>query len=142
MKNLDDILKIGTVNLQNINCRSDDSSKNIHLEEVATHLQKEKFDILGTQELTRRVTQPLKEKLPEYKFVGVYRFGESSISRNIKLIDDFNENNNIVTNMNVVYDETNLLPFIPDNFKDLIKGITGLSLLPRIATAALIELEK
>jgi endonuclease/exonuclease/phosphatase family metal-dependent hydrolase len=139
MKN---VLKIGTLNLRNdeINrkggLRSDGEN---NAEIIANLIEEENFDILGTQELTRKYKKEIKKYLKTYKFYGGYRYGSNLISKNIKLINDYNENNNIITKCKVKYKKTKLLPFIPFNIKELINGLKKKKIFPRIVTILLIE---
>lgn len=57
----------------------------------------------------------------------------------IKFLDDFNENNAIITNRNVLKEKTNILPWFPNNPKDLFESIKNGSIMPRIIT--MVELE-
>ena len=136
------ILKIGTLNLRNseVNRKGglrSDGINNAQL--VAEHIEKEKFDILGTQELTRRFKREIKKNLKKYKFYGGYRYGNNIISNNVKIIRDYNENNNIITKYKVKYKKTKLLPIIPFNIKEIIDGIKSKKIFPRIVTIIILE---
>lgn len=141
---MDNMIKIGTVNLQNnkINrtggLREDgiDTSKLI-----AEHILEEKFDILGTQELTRNFVNNIASNLTHYKLYGGYRYGSNILSTSIPFINDFNENNNIITNHEVIEESTKSLPFIPNNIKDLKESIQKASIMPRIVTIVLTKID-
>lgn len=135
-------LKIGTLNLRNNKTNREgglrsDGENNAKI--IANHIEKEEFDILGTQELTRKFKKEITKYLTKYKFYGGYRYGNNIISNNIKVIRDYNENNNIVTKYKVKYKKTKLLPFIPFNIKELIKGIKLKKIFPRIVTIVVLE---
>ncbi len=132
-----DTIKIGTINLQNnkVNRKGglkEDGTDTSKL--VAQHIEEEQFDILGTQELTRNFVNNIASKLVNYKLYGNYRYGNSLLARKIPFINDFNENNNIVTSNGVIEEKTKLLPFIPTNIFDLKTAIFKASIMPRIVT--------
>lgn len=130
------LLKIGTLNLKNdeINRKSIDNGLI-----VANHIKNEHYDILGTQELTKHFTNKIKENLGEYKFYGKYRYNK--IISKIKKINDFNENNNIITKHKVIKTKTKKLPSIPFNIKKLIYRIKNYYIISRIMTISLIKIE-
>ena len=140
-----DTLKIGTVNLQNnkVNRNGGYLNQNIDTSKIISeHIESEQFDILGTQELTRGFVNNITSKLVKYKLYGNYRYGSSLIARKIPIISDFNENNNIVTKYEVIKEETKLMPFIPNNIKDLAESIKKFSIMPRIVTIVVTKSEK
>ena len=95
---------------------------------VADIIKKNEFDFLGTQELTIKYVNELALRLGDYKFYGGYRYG------NLLAKIPYNENNQIITNHNVLDSETIWLPWIADNFSDLKTSITKMSFMPRVAT--------
>lgn len=138
-----DIIKIGTVNLQNnrVNRRGGLREDGIDTAKlVAEHIEEEQFDILGTQELTRTFVNNIEGNLKRYKLYGDYRYGSSFIVRSIPFINDFNENNNIITSNEVVEVSTHLMPFIAYNPKDFFNSIVKMSIMPRIVTIAIIKI--
>lgn len=94
------------------------------------------FDLLGTQELTIRYVNEIVSKLKEYKFYGNYRYGR------VLAKIPYNENNNIITNRNVLSEKTVWLPWIANNIADLHGSITKMSIMPRIATIVILEDEE
>lgn len=140
-----DIIRVGTINLQNnkINRNGGLREDGINTSKlVAKHIEKENFDILGTQELTRTFVNNITSNLVKYKLYGGYRYGSSLISKKIPFINDFNENNNIITKDEVIEQKTKLLPFIPYNFKDLKESIVKCSIMPRIVTIVVTKSNK
>lgn len=135
-------MKIGTLNLRNnkVNreggLRSDGFS---NAKMIANHIINEQFDILGTQELTRNYKKEIMKFLPNYKFYGGYRYGNNIISNSIKIIKDYNENNNIITKYKVIKKRTKLLPIIPFNINKLINVIKLKKIFPRIVTIIILE---
>lgn len=131
-----DTIKIGTVNLQNnktnrkggLRVDGTDTSKL-----VAQHIEEEQFDILGSQELTRNFVNNITSKLVNYKLYGNYRYGSSPLAR-LPFINDFNENNNIVTSNEVIEEKTKSLPFVPNDIAGLKTSLLKASIMPRIAT--------
>lgn len=130
------LLKVGSFNVKdnNIN-RSGGMRKNgiSNADILAGIIEEKNFDLLGTQELTIKYVNELSLRLKKYRFYGNYRYG------NLFLKMPFNENNNIITNKNVIFQNTIFLPWIPDTFSDLKKSIVKMSLMPRIATIIIIE---
>lgn len=131
-----DILKIGSLNVKDNSINSkggmrEDGISNADI--LAKQIKEEEFDLIGTQELTIKYVNELALRLNDYKFYGNYRYG--NLLKNIP----FNENNNIITNKNVVMQNTIWLPWIANNFTDLKKSITKMSIMPRIATIVIIN---
>ena len=132
-----DTIRIGTLNTQNskINRTGGITKDGIDNAEVlAKHIENNSYYFLGTQELTRVFSGKLLNHLNDYKLYGNYRYGSSKIVKSISFLDDFNENNAIITNKDVVKTETKLLPWFPNNPKDLIDSIKHGSIMPRIIT--------
>jgi len=124
-------MKIGSFNVKDnyINSHGgirEDGLSNADI--VAQIILNENFDFLGTQELTINYVNEIALRLNNYSFHGNYRYG------NLLTKLPYNENNNIITRKEVIFDETVLLPWIPNNIKDLSKSIFELSIMPRIAT--------
>lgn len=138
-------IKIGTLNCQNniINRNGGIQESGIDNSKIlANHIQGNDYFCFGTQELTRNISLNLTKNLKNcgcYKLYGNYRFGSSNIIKSINSIESYNENNCIITNRLVVYKETNKLPWISRNPKELIESITKGSIMPRIATGILID---
>ena len=135
-------LKIGTLNLKNDEINRyggirKDGINNALI--VANHIIDEQFDILGTQELTKKYKQEICKYLNDYSFYGGYRYGNNIISNSVKVIKDFNENNNIITKEKVKYKKTILLPLIPFNIKELINAIKLKKVFPRIVTIVVLK---
>lgn len=134
---MSDIIKIGTVNLKNNKVNRNGGLREDGIDTaklVREHIEEEQFDILGTQELTRTFVNNITSNLVNYKLYGDYRYGDSLLSKKIPFINDFNENNNIVTKDEVIENKTEKLPWIPNNLKDLKTSITKCSIMPRIVT--------
>ncbi len=132
---MDSVLKIGTLNLQN----SRENQKKDTFEEAASHIEKEQFDLLGTQELTRNYQLNLAKHLTNYHFYGDYRYGSKWPFKKMKLLHNINENNNIITHFKIENEYTLLLPFIPDNKEEFFQSIYNKSIMPRIVTIAFIK---
>lgn len=131
-----DTLKIGSFNTKDNNTNRHggirvDGISNADI--LASQIKENQFDLLGTQELTIKYVNELVLRLGNYKFYGGYRYG------NVLLKMPYNENNNIITNKNVLFEETVWLPWIPNNFKDLKMSITKMSIMPRIATIIVVQ---
>lgn len=136
------LIKIGTVNLQNnkINRMGGLRPDGIDTSSlIANHIETEKFDILGTQELTKQFSSNITSKLSNYKLYGGYRYGDGLLNK-FKLIRDFNENNNIIVNSEITSEITKKLPFIPNNIIDLKSSIKNSSIMPRIVTIVLTKI--
>ena len=124
-------MKIGSFNTQDnsINShggvRSDGTSNALIVSNI---IKDNKFDLLGTQELTINYVNAIKLQLNNYKFYGNYRYG--IFSKKVP----YNENNNIINNKKVIEEKTIYLPWIANNFSDLKKSIIKMSIMPRIAT--------
>ena len=138
------IIKIGTINLKNdeINrnggLRSDGVS-NARI--IADHIMNEKFDILGTQEMTRKFSEVIKDYLKDYNLYGGYRYGNNIFSRHIRLIKMYNENNNIITNKKVLKQKTKVLPFIPSKLRDFKYILKHKIFMIRILTIVFIKID-
>lgn len=134
-----DSLKIGTFNAKdgitnrNGGLRSD-GTNNADL--VANIVKENEFDLLGTQELTVRYVNELSLRLTNYKLYGNYRYG------NILKTMPYNESNLIVTNRNILKSETVWLPWIASNFSDFKTSIARMSIMPRIATIVILEVDR
>lgn len=131
-----DTLKIGSFNTKNnsINSkggRREDGVSNADI--LANQIKENEFDLLGTQELTIKYVNELASRLKSYQFYGHYRYG------NLLTQIPFNENNNIITNKDVVSQSTIWLPWVANNFPDLKNSITKMSIMPRIATIVIIN---
>lgn len=100
---------------------------------VSDIIKENEFDLLGTQELTINYVNAIKLNLESYKFYGTYRYG--------KLLKKmpYNENNNIITNRNVILEKNYHLPWIAKNFNDLKTSIVKMSIMPRIATVIVFD---
>ena len=131
---MENIIKIGTVNLQNNKINRSGGLREDGIDTaklVAEHIETEKFDILGTQELTSNFINNIINNLCTYKLYGDYRYGNGLIG---KVVSGFNETNSVITNHEVVEEQTKNMPFIPNNFNDLKESIVKASIMPRIIT--------
>lgn len=131
---MDSSIKIGTVNLQNNKINRTGGLREDGIDTaklVAKHIENEKFDILGTQELTSLFINNIINNLETYKLYGGYRYGNGLIG---KIVSDFNETNSIITNHEIIEEQTKNMPFIPNNLSDLKKSIVKASIMPRIIT--------
>lgn len=132
-----DIMRVGTLNVQNSKINR---SGGITLEGVdntqilAKHIQNTGYYFLGTQELTRVFSHNLLNHLKKYRLYGEYRYGSSKLVQKINILDSFNESNAIITNKNVLSTNTCLLPWFPNNPKDLFESLKQGSIMPRILT--------
>lgn len=135
-------IKIGTLNTQNSKVNREGGITKEGLDNskiLADYIEKTGYYFLGTQELTRVFSEKLLNNLTEYKLYGGYRYGSSNLAHAIKPIDQFNENNAIITNKTVLKTTTNLLPWFPSNPKDLLNSLKHGSIMPRIVTIAQIH---
>lgn len=135
------MLKIATLNINNnkINRQGgDDCLGNDHALILSNYIKDNDIDILSTQELTRKMSYRLSKEF-NLKLYGNYRYGNKDIVKKIKVLDDYNENNAIITDLDVLYSETNRLPWIAKNPINLAKSIINGSIMPRIATYVVID---
>lgn len=137
-----DTIRIGTLNAQNNKVNrsggiTEDGVDNTLV--LANHIEDTGYYFLSTQELTRVFSNKLLHNLDSYKLYGGYRYGSSKLVKNIKVFDDFNENNAIITNRKVKDVSTNLLPWFPNNPRDLMDSLKHGSIMPRIVTSTLIN---
>ena len=131
-----DKIMVGTFNTKDnkVNRRGGIRDDGINNAEIVSDIIKEnEFDFLGTQELTIKYVNELALRLQDYEFYGSYRYG------NLLTAMPYNENNQIITNNNVVYDKTIWLPWVARNFPDLKDSITKMSIMPRVATIVISE---
>lgn len=134
-----DKMTIGTFNTKDnsINRNGGVREDGISNADLVTDIIKEnEFDFLGTQELTIKYVNELALRLSDYKFYGSYRYG------NLLTKMPYNENNQIITNQNVLVSKTIWLPWIANNFPDLKTSITKMSIMPRVATIVISEDEE
>lgn len=134
---MDNIRRIGTINTQNnkVNRKGGITDYGVDNAAIlAEHIKSNGYYFLGTQELTRVFSNKLANHLGHFKMYGGYRYGTSSIIKHIKLLDDFNENNAIITSGQVLKTNTKLLPWFPNNPQDLINSLKNGSIMPRIIT--------
>ena len=129
-------IKIGTLNTQNNKINRSGGLTDIqdNAEILANYIKENGYYFLGTQELTRVFSNRLVNNLDKYKLYGNYRYGSSNLVRGIKSIEDWNENNAIITSGEVLHTNTSLLPWISNNPKDLIRSLKEGSIMPRIVT--------
>lgn len=133
-------LKIGTLNCQNNT--ENRQNRNDRASLLANHILNEKYDILGTQELTMRFTRKVDEYLREYDFYGDYQYGRGFIGKHFPLIKTFNQGNQIITHIKVESTRTRTLPWIPYSFKELWRALKKPSLERRIVTRIELETEE
>jgi len=133
--------RIGTLNCQNNvknrNNKKNGTNDNAYL--LAIHIFEKQYDVLGTQELTKKFRKQVDDYLDEYNFYGGYQYGRGILGTKIPFIKDYNQSNQIITAKKVVSAKTRVLPWIPFNLDDLIKGLKKRSISRRIVT--MIELE-
>ena len=134
-----DKMTIGTFNTKDnkINRNGGIREDGINNADIVSDIIKEnEFDFLGTQELTIKYVNELALRLNNYKFYGSYRYG------NLLTKMPYNENNQIITNHNVLNSKTIWLPWVANKITDLKTSITKMSIMPRIATIVTIEDEE
>lgn len=133
-------LQICTYNVRNDNL-SDNLTKT-KLKEIYLNLINDyNIDILATQEMVEKTVEVLKKELTGYHVIGNYRYGNNKLLKNIKSIKKYNEGNNIITRLTILTEQTNKLPWIPRNIKELYSGIFKYkSIMPRITTEAILEI--
>lgn len=132
-------LKLGTLNIQNNKINrvgGEDSLGNDNALILSNHIKTNEFDIFGTQELTRRISKRLVDEY-HLKLYGDYRYGDWA--QKIKFFDDYNENNAIITDMDVMLSETYKLPWIAKNPINLTKSVIKGSIMSRIVTSTVIS---
>lgn len=137
---------IGSMNVQNKYKIPDydglDDKGNDNTLILKEFLDRNKIDILGTQELVRPFIERLKKTLlPDYKIFGDYRYGHSKLVQKFQILDRFNETVSIITKHKVLRSKTTTMPWFPKNIKDVIRGLKLKSIRPRVVTTALIEIE-
>lgn len=125
-------LRIGTLNCQNNKENRDIRNDNANV--LATHIINNNYSILGTQELTINFTNRVKKILDNYKVVGRFQFGKGLLGTKLPIIRDYNQGNQIITNLECISSKTYTMPWIPTNFKDLKKAWKKKSLTKRIIT--------
>ncbi len=133
-------LKIGTLNCQNNT--ENRQNRNNHAILLGEHILKQKYDILGTQELTMRFTRKVDEYLREYHFYGDYQYGRGIIGTCFPFVKTFNQGNQIITHLPVETTRTRTMPWIPHSFKDFLRALRKPSLERRIVTRIELETEK
>lgn len=122
-------MKVASFNVQNYYINKKEKVNN--LEVFFDILDSENIDILSTQELTYSYVKKLKPYLNKYNFYGKYRTPFKRLP--------FNENNNIITNKDVIKVDNIKLPWIPRKFKEIVSNIKKGTLIPRIATIIIIK---
>ncbi len=132
-------LKIGTLNCQNNT--ENRQNRNNHAILLGEHILKQKYDILGTQELTMRFTRKVDEYLREYNFYGDYQYGRGLIGTHFPLFKTFNQGNQIITHLPVETTRTRTMPWIPHSLKDFFRALKKPSLERRIVTRIEFETE-
>lgn len=128
--------RIGTLNCQN--SRENRKYVDEHAALLGRHIITHAYDILGTQELTKKFMKKVNEYLKEYNFYGGYQYGRS-IGTKLPILKDYNQSNQIMTTKKVIKVRTKALPWFPFNYDDLVKGLKKMSISRRIVT--IIELE-
>ncbi len=125
-------LKIGTLNCQN----NDENRNNCHnhAQILAHHILEQKYDILGTQELTMKFTRAVDHYLKEYDFYGDYQYGRGIIGRYFPIIKSFNQGNHIITPLPVAETRTRVLPWLRYHWKDFWRAFKKKSIARRIMT--------
>ncbi len=77
---------------------------------ISEHIQRFNYDILGTQELTKRFRFRLSQYLKGYETTGKYRYINNILSKLIPKSIDFNESTSIITKIKVLDSKTKHLP--------------------------------
>lgn len=134
------------LNICSYNVRNDNLIKGfdkIRIEKLyKTLIEDYKIDILSTQEMILSTVKILKNSLKGYHILGRYRYGKNKLINKIKSLNKYNEANSIITKLPVLTEKTMALPWIPRNFKEIIKGLFKYqSITPRIITEAIIDIE-
>ncbi len=131
-------IKIGTLNCQN----NDDNryDRNNNSSTLAKHIIDEKYDILGTQEMTIDFSKKLFKNLVNYNINGGYQYGKGIIGTRFPIIKKFNQANQIITHYSVDKSITKALPWIPKNIEDLKRGLKKKCITRRIMTIAKIDI--
>ena len=132
-------LRIGTLNCQN-NEENRDMRNNNSLE-LANHINDNKYDILGTQELTINFTNGVKKFLENFFIYGKFQYGKGLLGTRIPLLKDYNQGNQIITHFKSKMSKTFTLPFIPKKFSEIKKALKKGSLTKRMLTVAQVEIE-
>lgn len=102
-----DTFVIGTFNLRNHYWQKGWDGEN-YPSILADYIRNNNIKFLGVQELVRPYACKLQKELGKnYTIVGGYRYGD------MKLLEQFNESNAIITDENVVTSETKFLATIP-----------------------------
>lgn len=133
---------IGSFNCQN-NARNRRAG-NANIEEntaylLSRHFKKMKYDILGTQEMTKPFLEELQKYLPEYHHYGTYRFGTKWWIQKLRFLESYNENNPIFLKEEAIDSKTLHLPSFGLSFSDMKQVIKKGIPLPRIATIVLTQ---
>lgn len=136
-----DTIRVGTFNTKDnkINRKGGIETSGLYVSNadlVSSIIQGNRFDLLGTQELTINYVNELAFRMENYKFYGDYRFG------NLLSKMPYNENNNIITNRHVLENKTVKLPWLAKSFPDLMTSVIKMSIMPRIATIVISEDEE
>jgi Metal-dependent hydrolase len=129
--------RIGTLNCQNNSDNRSNTNNNASI--LAGHIIEKEYDILGTQELTNGFMKKVDASLKEYDFYGGYQYGRGVLGTKLPVLRDYNQSNQIITQRKVVSASTRALPWIPNNFEDIKKGLKKKAISRRIVTR--IELE-
>ena len=132
-------LRIGTLNCQNNEENRDMRNDNAHT--LANHITNEKYDILGTQELTINFTNGVSKFLNDYFVYGKFQYGKGILGTKLPLIKDYNQGNQIITRFKCKMSKTFTMPFIPNKFSDIKKALKKGSLTKRMLTVAQVEID-
>lgn len=138
---MSNIIKIGTLNAHNDEINRMGGIRNDGVDNtklLADYINESGFYVLGTQELSRKFSKSLLNKLSNYKLYGGYRYA-GRVLKLLPILGKYNENNAIITNQNVLTTQTYSLPWIPRKLRNLFKAITKRTIKPRIVTKTKIK---
>ncbi len=109
------MLKISTFNIQN-DYKFYNKNKSL---EIIAFLKKNNIDILGLQEVNKKINRDLEEELEKinYTMQGEYRF------RIRYLLNKINEKVPVITNRKVIDTHTYQLPFLPNPLRRIVTKV-------------------
>lgn len=136
-----EILTIASFNTQNPNMKKEKNDQQI-IEKLVEIIKKEEIDLLCCQEVLESTVEKLKSKLPDYKIVSFYRYGNNFTSKNITILKKYNEATPIITRLQILKESYHNLPWIPRKIGEIKNGILKYrSITPRLITEAILKIE-